>query len=220
MYITCQRDLFDRSVTRIQKLYPKAHIHVLTNEEGCNTDMITYHHMGFVSNHICKFQIYGLLTEPAMYVDCDVMIIRPFEERHLAGAPFNCFTADGGVDLQQFTPKKLPIKTVTFYNAGLIWIPGPNKTIVDELQQIHEEYFNDIDFQRNHNKWSYSDEYSLSYYIAKHGLKMNLFWDVNAPRQAIQKLDKGAVHAYQSIHYTGIRAKSLLYKELSCYEHE
>lgn len=213
-YLSTQEVMFGNMVKQIRCLYPEARIHVMTNLPDEQYPGLIYHHLDFPSNHVCKFLLYGLLDVPAMYVDVDIILVRPFRAEHLQTENnFNCYSVSLFENLQQMTSKPLPVKTDVIYNAGLMWIPKPSKKIVADLQKLHETYFSDDTYMTSRGKWPYVDEYALSLYIKMQGINMNIIPEVNMPRHRITECLVPQSNKYQSIHYTGIRSKGLIEKE-------
>jgi hypothetical protein len=208
-YLDSHESSFLKMVNQIRRFYPKTRIHVLTNMEDQPVSDLIYHKKNFWPDHTCKFLLYNLLDRPAMYIDTDILLLKPFQEKHMAGRPFNCFAISLLENLQEMSSKPLPVPVNAIYNAGLMWIAEPSQKIVDEITTLHHTYFSDQRFMSNHNKWSCVDEYALSLYIAINKLNMLLDDKTNVPRHRIQKPHR----KYQSIHYTGIRTKELFQQE-------
>jgi len=199
--------LLKNQIKSISKLYPDSKIHVLTNMH-LDANNVFLHHEDLPSNHLCKFKIYSLLDEPAMFLDTDVCLKRPFDVKHLkCNEYFNLYNKYM-LDHQILSPKKLPFRVLEGFNTAAVWIPFPDKSVTSDLIRIHNEFFSDLDFLSSKNRWGNNDEPAVSFYVRKHGLRMNLCPEV-----------AGDVHTlsltidYQSIHYPGIEAKKRLLEE-------
>jgi len=199
--MTEQRHKF--MLKQIDRLYDHYHIHVITNLN--NTDEanvnITYHRiLDLECNNYSKLRVFGLLTEPAMYVDNDILLTRRFAQEELVcDTPFNIFTEYNKPNL---LPKKL--RSYTHYNTGIIWIPRPDKEISKELLYMKKE------FDIHDNGWV-NDEYPISYFIKDNNLKMSTIDAVNEYREEISF---NQIFDFQSIHYTGCQStKDSMMKE-------
>jgi hypothetical protein len=212
-----QEQLFRTMLEQLRILYPKATVHVLTNERNRDTKRIVWHYKPHLAeNHSAKLHLYGLLQSPAMYLDTDIILVRPFDKKHiLTKYPFNLYQLSHiGRDLQRLTSHKLEYQIDNQFNCGIIWIARPSKLIVEEMKIIKKSYFNDKQKVEGAGAWFNNDEHPVSYFIAKYDLKMKLFDEVNTFRRNINKRD---IFSKQSIHYTGLRKKDLFdeeYKEL------
>lgn len=184
-------------------LYPNALLHVITNE---NIDMngVVLHENKFGNNHLAKFQVFSLLKEPAMYLDCDILLNTEFSNDHLVGDIFKVYDVVEIYDMSQFS--NVDETDVIHWNAGIIWIKNPSKEITDELNSIHCKYFNNIKYPRNSN----NDEHALSYYINKHNIQQKEVDEVNKSRWKLKKEDIGKP---QSVHYIGKDMKDLFLEE-------
>lgn len=183
-----QKYLYAGCLRQIKEFYPNATIHVLTNEIGSRSD-VTYHVINDLPTcNLSKLYIYGLIDKPAMFLDCDVEICKPFEEQHLpADVPFNVYK----------TYKDKKINNYKHYNTGVVWIPNPSNKIVQELIEINNKHFSDPTL------WLYNDEYPVSYYIFIKQLTMREHKEVNS---LIAQED--ATNA-QTIHYSFQKEKLL-----------
>lgn len=200
-----------RMIDQIKSFYPDARIHLMTNTAD-PIDGVILHYFDFESNHSSKFYLYGLLDVPAMYLDVDIVLLKPFKADHLVTeSPFNLYCVSFFNDLQKMSRKPLPVKTNKVLNAGIIWIPRPSKQITQELIDIHTEYFSDVNYMLNQGNWPCVDEYALAVYIEKHSLKMNMSSEVNRSRHSLRDLVEAK--QCQTVHYPGISAKRLYEKE-------
>jgi hypothetical protein len=216
-YLEQQYKLFEFSKQHIHKVYPKAHIHILTNQKHWkDNNYITHHVEDFPPTHTIKFKLYGLLKEPAMYLDTDIVINRKWAAHQLpTDTPFNCYSYsfDSNFDLQSRSPIPLPCKVNKLLNAGMIWIPKPDKTIVEELTELHKKYFDFKDWLLTRKMICNDDERALSLYVCIHNMRMKIMPEVNM-RRGDGPLDKMA----QSIHYCTKRAKDLMVKEVPFFQ--
>jgi hypothetical protein len=174
-----QRYLYAGCLKQIKKFYPKATIHVLTNKAD-STPGVIYHVMETLpTNNLSKLQIFGLLEKPAMFIDCDVEICKLFEPHHLpTNIPFNVYK----------TYNDAKITFYKHYNTGVVWIPNPSKTIVQELITINQQHFSDP------SMWLYNDEYPISYYIHNKRLQMKEYREVNCLIAQEDATDAQTIH--------------------------
>jgi hypothetical protein len=212
-YIDSQLEMLKKTINQLNFFYPKSKIHLMTNVKDNLVDNVVYHRIDFESNNTAKFYIYSLLDKPAMYLDLDIIMRSPFNICHLPMENnFNFYSMSFIGDLQEMSKKTLPVKTKEVFNAGIAWIPRPSKDITNELIDINNSYFSDVDYMLEHGKWPCVDEYALAVYIEKHKIKMNLVDKINKLRHQIKKED---IKKYQTIHYNGIIGKELYDKEFS-----
>lgn len=216
LYLACQDILYYRSVEQIQHFYPRAHIHVLTNETLPSQAGISYYRFDEEwTNHICKFRLYSLLNEPAMYVDLDIVLNKPFPRMdRFKEYAFYCFNLSYGENIQQYSAKPLPSNPEVTYNSGVVWIAKPHPNVTADLLSIHERYFNDVDMIFAKNRWPYNDEHALAFYAAERNYEMPLDKRINMPRKRI----KDSFDLYQSIHYNGVRDKQQMLVEYKMFE--
>lgn len=208
-----QETMFKTMLEQLNFFYPKSIIHVLTNEDHKDTDNIVWHcKPELADNHSIKLNLYGLLNEPAMYLDTDILLVKPFSKKHVETvSPFNIYqVSHTNRDLQSLTKKTLEHKVNQQYNCGMIWIARPSKHIVEELKDIKFKYFNDRNKIESAGAWFNNDEHPVSYFIKKYNFKMNLFPQVNSFRYAMHRSN---IFDMQSIHYTGVNNKSMFLKE-------
>ncbi len=214
-YLNSQDIFFEIMQKQILHYYPNAHIHVLTNDsknckEKSNT---TFHFKNFQSNHTCKFLLYGLLNEPALYLDCDIVLLSEFTNEHLnTDNSFNLFSISRHFNLQTISYKLLPVATNILFNAGIIYIKKPDVAIVNDLLELNEKFFSDQQYIESKNEWPNNDEYALSLYIKIKNIKMQLHNDVNVLRFSIDSKEL-TNKKIQSLHYTGIKAKNQIKQE-------
>jgi hypothetical protein len=208
----CQETMFRIMIEQLNYFYPKSTIHIITNEKNKNTNRLIWHYNpNLETNHNTKLMIYGLLDAPAMYIDTDILIVRPFKAQHLStSSPFNLYQYSNQRNLQNLCRKKLELTSDKQYNCGLVWIPRPSKQIVAELWNIKNSYFNDRELIEQQHAFYNNDEHPISYFVAKYNLHMKMFKIVNAFRY---KYREEELPNMQSIHYTGIKNKALFTKE-------
>src|SRR6185437_9398649 len=68
---------------QIRSFYPRAAIHILTNDESvCRRERNVIYHLrkDMIPNLFSKLHIFGLLDEPAMFLDGDILLRKPFED--------------------------------------------------------------------------------------------------------------------------------------------
>lgn len=196
--------LLHQLAKQIKILYPKSKLHVITNEKHEDHDNIIYHKFNFESNHLGKLYMYGLLSEPCMYLDADIIIINPFMEEELQwDQPFYFFQSFSGGDIQSNTKCPLPIEINYIHNAGMVWIPNPSMDVTNELFNIHEKYFYDK---------TATDEHCCSLFYKLKNMQINKNPKINVPRLSLEKED---VVFQQTVHYTGydIKWKKLCLQE-------
>ena len=204
--LSSQKLMFEKMKYQLNCHYPDSFIHILTNEKmSCTNSREKVHQYDFEPTHCCKFLLYGLLDEPALYLDCDIVIKRKFRQHEISSSnAFRMYNSFGGVngattDYSKLS-QKLNVETKN-YNAGLIMIQEPNKKITKELQEIEANFFADKAFMAKSNIWPYNDEYATSYYIFKN----NIQFEENS---TVALLPNKTNHDVQSIHHTGISKQS------------
>lgn len=183
-----QEKLFWLMTRQLRIFYPQAKINVLTDEVGADPRLI-YHVNPIENNHMSKLQLFGLLDRPAMYLDCDLLIVRPFQTDELPlSLPFHVYRT-----VTQPNWKILPQFDYPHHNNGVIWIPRPSQKLTKELIDLKEKHFADKKLYLN------NDEFVTNRYIHDMGWKMNLGTSVNIFRVWLQnKLD---IDNCQSVHY-------------------
>lgn len=198
--------LFVLTVLQLTKFHPNAKIHVITNTRSETCGNTIYHHVPDLPlDNRAKFLVFGLLDEPAMYVDDDLLFHRPFAEAHTPnGSPFNCYKVWERMSFQAVSKVELKIKEGDRYNNGVVWIPKPSKDIVKEMQHYQNDFFDTREKTIALGMGFPSSEYAMSYYVAAHALKMKLDKDVNAFFE-----DEYDPHSVQSVHYAGYNKTKL-----------
>lgn len=200
-YLKSQELMFRKMLQQLNCHYPDSFIHVLTNEKmSATSNKMKIHTVEFAPNHCCKFLLYGLLTEPAIYLDCDIVIKRKFHQHEMESFnPFRMYNISSITEYSKLSPKIN--NRITIYNAGIITIKEPNEKLTKELQGIEATYFSNKEFISKNGLWPYNDEYATSYYIFKN----NLQFEPNST-VALPKTHNG--NDIQSIHHTGTEKKS------------
>jgi len=190
------------TIKRIRQVYNNAKIHIVTDSlDDINYD-VNYHYMPEIEkNNYSKLLIFGLLKEPAIYLDNDVILLRKFTEEELPfDYPFNLYAKYQEEDTKKVLEQGLG-EGYHHYNTGVVWIPKPSKKITDELMLLRDR------FNIYNNGWT-NDEYPISFYVHAHGFKMFESEKVNRYRNLVSKISDE-----QSIHYTGKEYKKLFLKE-------
>jgi hypothetical protein len=208
-YLEIQSKLFDVMIKQINYFYPKSNIHIITNEKKQKEkNNETFHYIDFKSNHICKFYIYGLLKEPAIYLDCDIILLYKFKKEHLKkNNKFTLYSVSKDLDLQKISKLKIPKEVKKLYNAGIVYIDKPDSDIVESMFEINKKYFSDEAFILSKNEHPNNDEYAVSLYMSLNNISPCLNNEVNVPRWSLEKLE---LENIQTLHYTGVRAKKML----------
>lgn len=209
-----QEDLYQQQIKQLNKIYHGCTIHVLTNDAlRIDQNVIIHCFPELESNHVSKLKVYGLIDEPAMYLDNDIIINRRWNDDQLPMQnPINLYIQSKNYDIQALASKSLPIKITYHYNAGVIWIPKPSKQLSDTLFSIHEEYFSDKENIMSQGKWADSDELPVALYAAQNKITMKLDDTISVDRQILNEYN---FKYQQSVHYTGvdIKVKKLCLKE-------
>lgn len=177
---------------QLKYFYPESHLHIITNENKLNTKKKTYYKFDFDDNHLIKLFMYGLLSEPAMYLDSDIILFRKFTEEELPKEnDFNLYNYVN-IDLEKLISMKLPISIKKLYNAGIVYISNPNKSLVESLFEIKNKYFCS-------NSCHITDETCVSFYVKEKNLNMIENDQVNVYKSLCMK----DFYKKQSVHYTG-----------------
>lgn len=177
---------------QLRYFYPNSKLHVITNDNMSNKKNVYYHKFNFKDSHILKLQMYGLLSEESIYLDSDIILFEKFKEEHLPNQnDFNMYWYIT-MNLQQFAKIILPVSVNKLYNAGVVYIPRPNKKITDDMLNIHYKYFNDNDLR-------VTDETSASIYMVLKNIEMTTNDMVNV-QKSLCEFD---LKKKQSVHYTG-----------------
>lgn len=215
-FLACQGSVFEFAKQQIHHHYPKAQIHVLTNlKDGKDNNFLTHHYIDFLPNHTMKFKVFGLLKEAAMYLDNDIYLNHKFTSDHLPKTlPFNCYSFSWtNTNLQDMSPVQLPCRVNNVLNAGVMWIPNPHESIVQELEEMHKTYFDHKEWLLARNMWTNVDEWALSLYVYKNRIPVTIPSNVNVNRGDNHNKPK-----CQSIHYTGIKGKRMMFKEVDYFK--
>jgi hypothetical protein len=174
-----QTELRRKMVRQLQHYHPNALIHLLTNQRKKEIGTIVHYKPRLLAGHLSKFRVFSLLKEPAMYLDCDIVLTRPFEKKHINTV--NPFT------LYYWYPWP-PFYHYKHYNAGVIWIQKPSVGLTKKLWHIHGGL----------GSPRFNEEYAISRFVYDNKLKMYPNSDVNVPKHVTKNL-----MSYQSIHYAG-----------------
>lgn len=178
--------------SQLRYFYPNSKLHVITNDDMPNKKNVYYHKFNFKDGHILKLQMYGLLSEESIYLDSDIILFDKFKKEHLPEEnDFNMYWYIN-MNLQQFAKITLPVSVNSLYNAGVVYIPKPNKKITDDMLNIHYNYFDDHDLR-------VTDETSASVYMVLKKINMITNNMVNVQKS----LCKYDFQKKQSVHYTG-----------------
>lgn len=192
-------------IKQLQYYYPKAFIHVLTNQNINKQKNLIVYKKELENNHCCKFLIYDLLDEPAMYLDCDVIIKRTFNQSEIETTyPVKFFRKSGECDFSKLSHKIN--KTLEIYNAGIVWIAQPKNLLTEQLKNIEKKFFNDKELIKNNGYWPYNDEYSIAYFCDVKNWRF-------ADSQTVNVYPNNPHDNLQSIHYTGISNKKIFLKD-------
>ncbi|MHA1948299.1 MAG: hypothetical protein ACW99G_03525 [Candidatus Thorarchaeota archaeon] len=216
-----QEKFLTQYIKQISKLYPGSKIHVITDDKDRKSyGNVVFHHKDPIPGHLIKLYAYSLLDEPAMYTDTDIIFMSKFTNRHLiCSGNFNVYNRRSyetkELPLQQFSDKKLPCDVEYHYNAGVIWIPEPDKKVTDSLFNMHYEYFSNNRRIAAYGGCENSDEYPLALYIAQNRLGMNICNDVCKNRAGIDWIDR---EKYQSLHYTFVELEKVLNIKSLCFK--
>lgn len=195
-----QRLLFEQFADQIARIYPDATLHVITNVARPDHGHVVYHHFEAKANHLIKFQMYGLIDEPAMYMDCDIVIVSPFHGGHTEFAcPAGYFTVTRDlIDIQDAASEPLPGDARWPVNAGMVWIGEPSKKIVNDLVSLHGRYFSDPD----RVPYEIADEHAATLYWSMAGVDpVRHVPGTNVPRSGLR--GAGDILRQQTVHYTG-----------------
>lgn len=207
-YNEIQIKLLQKLSNQIKVLYPKATLHIITNEDHQNKGNIHFHKFDFAPSHVAKNYMYGLLDEPAMYIDADVILVRKFTKKELSiDYPYTYFGGISGGNIKKLAKKPTPCDVEKIYNAGMVWIQKPNKKITESMMNLHFEYFDNYDV---------SDEASATLYTHLNNIQIIPNFKINRSRSEI---DEDEILHHQSVHYTGydMQWKRLFFKEYKKY---
>jgi hypothetical protein len=192
---------YDLMIKQLNRVYEKPRIHVLTNRKLEPKPNVIYHiDEGIEQSNYAKLYVFGLLDEPAMYIDNDILINRPFEAKHMPDVPFNIFQPYHSQN-QHSLPERM--RCYPHFNTGIIWIGQPSNVLMHEIM-FYRDLF------RNYPEWV-NDEFPISYYIMKKKLEMQLDPSVNQYREDVNTKEER--DKCQSVHYTGKEFKDLLVPE-------
>lgn len=201
LYLRSQEEIFRKMVKQLTIQYPDSYIHVLTNEKMLPVNnKMKIHKRDFEPNHLCKLLLYGLLTEPGLYLDADIIIKRKFHPHELKSSnAFRMYNSIGRIDYSRFS-RNLNC-SIEHYNAGAIMIAEPSEELAKEMLQIQEFFFSDKEFKMANGSWPYCDEHVASYYIHKNK------WTIE-PNNTVSLFYPTDNPDVQSVHHTGLDKRS------------
>jgi hypothetical protein len=219
-YEDSQNVLLYRAIEQIKYFHPSSNIHILTNDETITFEdnKIIKHYKNETWNLLCKLQLYGLLEEPAVFIDSDIVFVKPLSNlEDYYKYPFYFFNRSW-VEKLSFYSNNLPVENNIVYNSGVVLINKPSQKLVAELQNLHNEYFNDVNFILSNNKIPYNDEHAPSLYALLNNYKMPIENSkINVMRNRLKKLNitlnEKNINQFQSIHYSGLVNKTLMIQE-------
>jgi hypothetical protein len=204
-YLEMQDRMLQQMIFQINYWYPKTEIHLITNRDVAPGGT-TIHRLPIANNHTAKFQVFGLLDKPAMYLDCDIVIRKKFPVDALwSNTPFRMYGVTRRFNLQSISPKPIGVDAFNQYNSGILWIPEPDKKITDDIMSIHNEFFSNPEFIVSKKEWPLSDEYALSVYVTQNG------WQFHH-KNGIGESPPAAADC-QSVHYSGVLGKRTYQKD-------
>jgi hypothetical protein len=202
--------LFDLTVKQLTAIHPDANIHVLTNSRHDDFGKVKFHlDENLPRDNRAKFRIFGLIDEPAMYVDDDIIFYRPFAEEHMPKeVPFTHFQPWEWLNFQEIASQPLAVKEGWRYNGGIIWINKPSKQLVEELIDLQENTFNTKEKTISLGMGFPSSEYAIGYYLLKYNIPQVMNQYVNVIFNTVQRVeDKTKI---QSVHYPGLYKDKML----------
>lgn len=203
--LNVHRRLIELSKSRIRELYPKSEIHLIVDKKY-NFEGVTEHVFEDMSpEHTSKLLMYNLLDEPAMYMDSDVLLVKPFDKSHIeVESPINPYNLNHR-KVFDWNGQKYP-----YYSASVVYVSQPSEKIQREIQELHEKEFLYIKGTLGikggtHPLTSTNDEFSMSLYINQQGWEIKLFPDeVNVGRiRAAKEGGLPRIMKCQSVHYSG-----------------
>lgn len=214
-----QDKLFTNQIWQLQHFYPNCKIHLVTNDHELFHKDCTNHLVDGESNLILKLNVFGLLTEPAVYLDLDLLHLRPLTPEVLPKCIFNlydCYSPEKSYFRPDIFPKilsqPLDIKPpIVQYLSHIIWINEPSKKISDAMLELHWKHFADKERMLYVGRSADGDELALSVYIKQHNLKMILNPNVGANRKQFTRIPSN--EKIFMLHYTGTMQKALCIKE-------
>lgn len=111
--------LLNIMLLQIHSMYKYATTHIITNLNNIkiNHNKVALHYFPKMKGHWGdKLRAYGLLDKPAMYLDTDVLLVKPFQASHLeTNCDFRVYRNCG-----HFNGFKHD-----WYNNGIVWIKNP-----------------------------------------------------------------------------------------------
>jgi hypothetical protein len=182
--------MFKLCYKRIKHLYPKSTIHVISNVNKFIDDSEWYHRENISLDYTNKFQIYGLINEPAIYIDNDIMLLKKFTDLQL--------DVDVEINPYQVGWKNYFFKNKVKYfhfSACALLLKNPSKELQNKIIQIHQDFF---------VKETDNDEFALSKYLedTNQKSKVKMFEEIGYPRSWIKNKKDLFFSNIQSIHYS------------------
>jgi hypothetical protein len=146
-----------------------------------------------------------------MYLDLDVVLNKKFPSSCDTNLPFTMYSITDEEDLQKYSNVNLPNnRNNKTWNTGVLWINKPSSYLFKEIINIHNHYFNDHQMILKKGYWPNNDEHAVSLFLDHHNLQPNVVKGINVLRHNINSSNLGS---YQSVHYTGIKAKRTMKNE-------
>lgn len=188
------KNLINLCIKRIKDLYPKATIHLITDKKRNWTNVIE-HVFDNMNDHTAKFAMYGLLNDPAMYIDSDVLLVKPFSKKHLdIDSPINPY------DFNHINTFIWNGEVYNHYHSGVVYVKNPSQAMQKEIEYLYNVAFKDTDILDGK---SINDEYAMSMFISKRKLNITIFpGEVNVMYHE-RFNDLKEMMKCQSIHYVG-----------------
>jgi hypothetical protein len=178
---------FSDTLARVRLLYPKAQFHLLTNVDEEVPGFTVHYRPDMPNSYQARFHLFGLLDRPAMHLDMDIYLIRPFTSSQLSGKePFKFFT---WVSHWMRLYKPLPKEFSRHYNGGMIWLRYAGQRLCREFSELAATRFPRVSL----------DDIVMSYYCHEHGFEFE-----NHPRvNRLVFVDTPPDPSAQSLHFIG-----------------
>ena len=92
-----QAKFFHHMIKQIRFFYRYSNIHIICKDKSHpllqNKSLILHEFPDMPTTNLSKLNAFGLLNEPAILIDCDIMMLKPFDKHHLETKnPFNLFS--------------------------------------------------------------------------------------------------------------------------------
>lgn len=212
-----QEFCYKAMLAQLKKMYPLATVHVITDEKFEDRGQVVCHHFpDMPKNHNCKFEAFGLLDEPAMFLDNDLVIVRPWEQKHIECAgPINFYRRDTRMIPLAQVADDVPFPEFQRHVGGITYIKNPSKDLVAELKGIRERYFSNQDRMFAARLWMDNEEHTLSFFVRYHSIPMSLWDEINYDRKWLAGFDE--IRNYHTVHWTGMD-KALFLEEYVKYQ--